>query len=106
MNIPGKVRISGINYDVLQTTRPIIVNGRQCCGSIEYEEHQISIDLSFGDHAGHCSTLLHEIIHGIVRDRQIDFGKDADEEAIVEALARGLYQVLSDNPDLFGVYHT
>lgn len=41
-------------------------------------------------------TLIHEILHGIIFDRQIDFQND-DEEAIIERLSRGLYQVLKEN---------
>lgn len=99
MNIPRKVRISGADYEVVVKPGPVLVDGRQCCGSIEYEELRINIDSSFGAKARHCQTFLHEVLHGIARDRQLDFG-DADEEVIVEAFARGLYQVLEDNPGI------
>lgn len=100
MNIPHKVRIGGVDYAVEIGTDPVIVDGKQCFGSIEYASHKILIDKTLGDHAQHSCTLLHEIFHGIVHDRMIDFGEGADEETIVEALSRGMYQVLADNPDL------
>lgn len=100
MNIPEKIRISGIDYAVELTDGPVVVDGRQCYGSIEYEGHRILLDKNLGDHAQMCCTLLHEVFHGIVRDRMIDFGESVDEEIVVEAFARGLYQVLADNPDL------
>ena len=100
MNIPRKVRISGIDYVVDQVTHPVCVDGRQCCGDINYDHNKIRIDISYGSSTSHICTLLHEVVHGIVHDRDICFGGGADEEAIVEAFAKGLYQVLTDNPDL------
>lgn len=98
MNIPRKVRIGGVDYCVDTSTTPVIVDGKQCYGSIEYASHQILIDETLGDHAHIACTLLHEVLHGIVHDRMIDF--EDDEEDIIDAFARGLYQVLADNPDL------
>lgn len=98
MNIPHKIRIGGADYRVRTCTGPVIVDGKQCYGSIEYASHEIIIDKTLGDHAHQICTLLHEVLHGIVHDRMIDF--KADEEDVIDALARGLYQVLADNPDL------
>lgn len=100
MNIPRKVRISGIDYVVEQVEHPVCVAGRQCCGDIDYDHNRIRIDVSYGSPTSHVCTLLHEVVHGIVHDRDIYFGEGADEESIVEAFAKGLYQVLRDNPDL------
>lgn len=100
MMIPALVRISGVDYEVHLTESPVIVEGRQCFGSIEYEQNRINIDVSIGSVERHMQTLIHEILHGIGRDRDIDFG-NADEEEIVEAFARGLYQVIADNPSMF-----
>ena len=100
MMIPALVRISGVDYEVHLTESPVIVDGRQCFGSIEYEQNRINIDVSIGSVERHMQTLIHEILHGIGRDRDIDFG-NADEEEIVEAFARGLYQVIADNPSMF-----
>lgn len=100
MNIPEKIRISGVDYAVEITTDPVLIDGRQCYGSIEYASHKILLDETLGDHAHQCCTLLHEIFHAIVHDRMIDLGENADEETIVEAFARGVYQLLADNPDL------
>lgn len=105
MNIPRKVRISGIDYIVKQVEQPVCVDGRQCCGDIDYDHNTIRIDISYGSPTSHACTLFHEIVHGIVHDREIYFGEGADEESIVEAFARGLYQVLVDNPELTARRH-
>jgi hypothetical protein len=44
-------------------------------------------------------TLLHEIIHGIVRERHFDF--KAEEELVVDELAKGFYNLVNDNPEMF-----
>ena len=44
-------------------------------------------------------TLLHEIVHGIVRERNFDF--KAEEESVVDELAKGFYNLINDNPGMF-----
>lgn len=39
-------------------------------------------------------------MHGIVHDRGINF-KEYDEKTIIDQLAKGFYQMLKDNPDIF-----
>ena len=40
-------------------------------------------------------TLWHEIMHGIEDQAQLELGEE--RERIIEAFARGVYQVLQDN---------
>lgn len=41
-------------------------------------------------------TLWHEIVHGIVEHANMDIA-NSSEEAIVDTIAKGVYQVLQDN---------
>ncbi len=46
-------------------------------------------------HQHQCLTLWHEIMHGIEDQAQLELGEE--RERIIEAFARGVYQVLQDN---------
>mgnify|MGYP000936580580 CR=1 FL=1 len=68
-------------------------------GNRSYLDHEATTSTGGGssqDEQGQLQTLLHEILHGIIYDRAIEFDK-MDEETIVDHLAKGIYQVLKDN---------
>lgn len=100
MEIPSKVRIGSVNYKILIDDKTIVLNTQQCKGKIDFEFHKINIDSSIQDKQGQEQTFLHELIHGIVRERNLDLEKD-DDETIVDGLAIGLHQVIRDNPSIF-----
>ncbi|BDR81030.1 hypothetical protein [Clostridium tetani] len=105
MNIPEKIIISGMEYEVILTDRPILHINTRAYGQIDFENKKILIDKTLREKQGNVQTLLHEIIHGIVEDRELDFAKDS-EETIVDQLAKGLYQVIKDNSKLFNANGT
>ena len=90
--LPKQVKVSGVVYSVSIAEESIIVDDKACIASINYDGAKIRI-------SSECRpkrlSLWHEIIHAIAHDRMI-----ALTEEQVEALARGVYQVLGDNPDL------
>lgn len=43
--------------------------------------------------------IIHEILHGVYWDRGLD--KDSTEEQVVDMMAKGLADLLRDNPGLF-----
>ena len=58
-----KIKIDTVTYDIEVTAEVIIVDGRECKGSIAYDENKIRISSSIG--AGQAKvTLMHEIMHG------------------------------------------
>lgn len=95
MNIPSKVRVGSVDYDVIVSDSIILKNNQQCYGHIDWEHHKIEIDNTLQDEQGLSKTFLHELVHGIVHEFKIDFS--ADEEDIVDKLADGLHQVIRDN---------
>lgn len=99
MNIPSKIRIGSCDYIVNFTEDNLIVDSKVCYATIYYNNHKIEIDNKTGDQQLHELSLLHELLHGIVKERNLLL-KD-DEELIVEELARGLHQVIRDNPKIF-----
>lgn len=100
MNIPDKVIISGMEYKITQEDKPLFCNNRRAYAHIDFDKKEITIDKGLADPQGHMQSLFHEIIHGIVYDRELDFINDG-EETIVDQLAKGLYQVIKDNPSMF-----
>jgi len=96
LKIPEKINISGIEYEVIKTEGPLVVDGDQVYGMIDYNNRKIKLDTNIQDEQGVKSTFIHEVLHGIVFDRQIDWKNDG-EETIIEQLSRGLYSILKDN---------
>ena len=99
MKIPDKVKIGPYTYSVELTDGPIIVGGRECNGSIEYENLKIRI-LNKSAEQIQITTFLHEVYHGIVRLHGIAF-RTWDDEEIIDYTAIGWHQVIIDNPEMF-----
>lgn len=94
MKVPEKVRIAGVEYAVCREWK--LNDGQHVlAGQIHYDKAKISLSEDLQGDAV-LLTLWHEIMHGIVRNAQLDL---EDEEAVVEAMARGIFQVLADNED-------
>jgi len=98
MIIPNKIRIGSCDYDVDFTEDNIVVNGSHCKAAIAYDDHVISIGTKLGDAQQRELSFLHEMFHGIVNERSLEF---EDEELVVEELAKGLHQVIRDNQGMF-----
>ena len=93
MKIPEKIRIGGVEFTVV--VEPRLNDGqRMLTGQIRYMECQIAI-AEESSHEYRCLSMWHEIMHGIEDQAQLDLGDQ--KERIVEAFARGVYQVLQDN---------
>ena len=94
MKIPESIRIGGMEYQVRYT--PQLNDGVNLCyGKIDFEKSCIQLNGSMElSHEKLCVVLLHEILHGIRNYAGIEI---AEEEAVVEMFAKGLYQVLQDN---------
>lgn len=46
MNIPETINISGMEYTVIKTVDPIVLNGQQVAGMIDYRNKTIKIDIN------------------------------------------------------------
>jgi len=91
------IRIGCYDYTVKETDEIILVDNKKCKGSINYNKHviQISNDDMFSEQSKE-QTLWHEIVHGIIEYRNIDYTK-ADEETFIDELAIGLYLLCKSN---------
>jgi Zn-dependent peptidase ImmA (M78 family) len=98
MIIPEVVRIGSCYYDVIFTDKDLVANHQECYACVDYNKHVIEINSLLGDEQLNELSLLHEMFHVILKDRGIEV---ENEEFIVEELAKGLHQVILDNPHMF-----
>lgn len=100
----NKVKIDAVTYDVLLSSGPLLVENKACKGMIEYDQNRISILDSLGKSQS-MVTLMHEVVHGIVRERGLDL-TNSTEEVIVDELGKAMLQLIRDNNDLITLIKT
>lgn len=95
MKIPKVIRIGGIDYDI--KVQPVVAeNGRNCFGVSNYGHSVIVLADEISDYQIKCVTLIHEIIHVILRQGNMEI-EGEKEEPTIDIIAHGIYQVLQDN---------
>lgn len=93
MKLPESIRIGGVEFEVI--VEPRLNDGeKMLAGQIRHMDCQILVNED-SSHEYKCLSLWHEIMHGIEAQAQLDLGEK--QELIIEAFARGVYQVLQDN---------
>ena len=96
--IPNTVKIGYKNYK-LEEWKQTVASANEAQGQFFSKEGVIGYT-SDEEGVSHANTILHEIIHGIIYQWNIDVGEK--EEAIVNGITNGLTTVFVDNPDLMG----
>lgn len=97
MNIPESIKIAGINYAIKYEEH--LNNGTVLSyGHVSYDKALIRIDPNLQSKQGEFRTLLHEMFHAIAYhfDMEIE-----NNENVIDNLAKGLYMVIADNPEMF-----
>ena len=94
MKIPKNVKIGGIPYEVKIVDCVCDMN-KYTSGRIIYDSQEIKVQKGMGKEFTEM-VLLHEILHGIFEDKNIE-----NDEKLVDSIAKGLHQVITDNPELF-----
>ncbi len=97
MKIPDSIRIGGVDFTVTSIPRLLSDDDTLLCGQIAHRNSAIQINSDISPDM-QCISMLHEILHGIAAHAQLKLGEQ--EETIVDVFARGIYQVIQDNPDL------
>ena len=93
MKLPEKIRIGGVEFEIVKENR-LNDGQRMLAGQFRPMDCQISIATDAA-YQYQCLSLWHEIMHGIEDQHQLELGED--RERIIEAFAKGVYQVLQDN---------
>ncbi len=94
--LPALVKIGARDYWI-EDWHPTAASAVRKYGETDHQNFIIRVDTSF-PRAQTADTLLHEILHAIWGERQLE---DEDkEERTVATLASGLCAVMRDNPDL------
>ena len=97
--IPDIITIDGCEYTV-QHKEQVLHDGRTIYGRISSKEGVIEVSKDICDYQQKI-TLMHEVIHGICNHRNIEKHIPAERyEDVTDELAKGLVQVLNDNPEL------
>tara|TARA_R100001594_G_scaffold135014_1_gene176467 strand:- start:226 stop:546 length:321 start_codon:yes stop_codon:yes gene_type:complete len=94
--IPEKIKIGYKEYR-LEKWKQTVASANEAQGQFFAKEGIIGYTAEEKG-VSHANTLLHEIIHAIVYQWNIDVGEK--EETIVNGLTNGLTTVLVDNPKL------
>ena len=93
MKIPESIRIGGVEFAII--VEPRLNDGqRLLAGQIRHMAWQIAI-AEESSHEYRCLSMWHEIMHAIEAQALLDLGDQ--QEKVIEAFARGVYQVLQDN---------
>jgi len=92
------IKIDAINYDVEESNGPLIVNGKECGGEIDYLTTKIKILNSLSKEKQKW-VLMHEIMHGIMYERHLEDNKTTDE-TVLDELASAFIALIRDNPEL------
>ena len=98
MQIPDTIRIGSIEYEV-EDKEMLVLGGQQCYGMIDFEQSKIFLDTTLTSRQRIETTLLHEIVHGLLYHRSLK--EESQNEVLVDEIAVALHQLIKDNPILF-----
>ena len=97
MNIPDKIKVGYREYK-LEEWKQTVASANEAQGQFFSKEGVIGY-VTTEQGVSHANTILHEVIHAIIYQWNIDLGEKT-EEHLVNGLTNGLTTVLVDNPQL------
>lgn len=100
--MPGSVKVDNVDYKIISKEK-VFLNGRLVFGAIDYVTSEIEIANADVSLPNQKVTLMHEIVHAIAQERDIKdlLPQDNDQmEKLVNEIAKGMLQVIRDNPEL------
>lgn len=99
MKIPNTVKIDGMEYTITLTNETIMNEDfKVLLGRIDYTQCKIVLDGKANEQTVKA-TLMHEIVHGIMKERNIDM--QTEQETFIDEIAKGFYNLINDNPEMF-----
>ena len=97
MNVPDKIKIGYRDYK-LEEWKQTVASANEAQGQFFSKEGVIGYTVEEKG-VSHANTLLHECLHAIIYQWNIELG-EKEEETLVNSLTNGLVTVFVDNPDL------
>jgi len=97
MKIPEKIKIGYRDYK-LEEWKQTVASANDAHGQFFAKEGIIGYTVEEKG-VSHANTILHELLHGIIYQWDIELG-EKEEEHLVNALSNGLTAVFVDNPNL------
>lgn len=94
----SSVKIADNTYSVEEVKGPLVVDNASCRAVITYEENKIEVLQNLPEDKKKRG-ILHEIVHGIIRDYNLDPASD-EKEYFVDMMALGLNKLIQENPKL------
>lgn len=102
---PTSVQIDMIRYGIKMSEDPVVLDGRECGGLIEYNNARILLSAKAIRGERVKQVMMHEIVHGLLHERQIEELVNDDRlEDFVDALSRAFVGFLRDNPQMIEFY--
>ena len=93
MNIPDKVKIGGLIYDV--SSSDTLCRDNDALGSSSGNRQSILIDSTISNQLQE-STFIHEVIHQLSFVHHLEIDEDGTAR-----LESAIYAFIKDNPDIF-----
>ena len=101
MKISTTIRIAGYDYKVIRPESPFVSGDKPCDGSFNFSEQEIKVSRS-GNINYQQTVFLHELTHALIEHYCSGaFYNIDDEEQFVEHFSKGLYQLITENPEIF-----
>ena len=101
MNIPDKIKVGYRDYK-LEEWKQTVASANEAHGQFFSKEGVIGYTVEEKG-VSHANTILHEIMHAIIYQWNIELG-EKEEEHLVNALSNGLTTVFVDNPKLIDYF--
>lgn len=99
IHIPDTVKIAGCVYSVEREDRSFVNGSNVVDGTYSFFDQKIKV-VREGTEAYQSVVFLHELMHGIIENYCPSIVSAADEEKLVEQISKGLFQVITDNPEI------
>ena len=101
MNVPDKIKIGYRDYK-LEEWKQTVASANEAQGQFFSKEGVIGYTVEEKG-VSHANTLLHECLHAIIYQWNIELG-EKEEEHLVNALSNGLTTIFVDNPKLLDYF--
>lgn len=92
--IPRSVKIGNVTYSIEKVNHPLVLNGQENSGQIDYRNTVIRIREDGFSEQHQEETFWHEVIHAIIEREGLCFD---DEEIVCNSFAKAIHALMQDN---------